>query len=202
MKRPLPSVGRLLVLVPNGPLPVVELAQRVWHLAAPAGWAVLLLGLAEDPEREPALRRTLALLAAHTRHDPVAVSTRVAVAVDWLAALRPVWRPGDLIVCFDGQARRGWLGSPRALSEVIQATLEAPVYVLPDGPRPGQGRWRQAAAQWAWVALNLAVIAGFFELQTWIQQVAAGGAALALLSLSVVVEFALLGLVHQTLMRD
>jgi hypothetical protein len=137
------------------------------------------------------------------RLEPVAVSTRVVVGPDWLAALRPMWRPGDLVVCFDGQRLigRGLLGREQALPEAILATLDVPVYVLSGGPLPGRHGWRSAARRWVWAGLSLGVIAGAFALQAWIQQ-GAGSAATALLSLSVLMEFGLVGLVHQALMRE
>jgi hypothetical protein len=199
-QRPLPPVSRLLVLVPDGPLPILELAQRLWHLAAPAGWAVMLLGLAPAPERELPLRRALALLGAHTRHDPVAVSTRVVVAPDWLAALRALWRPGDLVVCFDGQPLRPY-GRQPALPSAVQAALDVPVYVLEDAAPAAWPRRFRAARAWLWTLSSLVVILAFFVVQAWIQQWAPAGAT-PLLGLSVLFEFGLLGLVHHLFMRE
>jgi hypothetical protein len=200
-RHPLPPISRLLVLVPDGPLPTLELAQRLWHLAAPGGWAVLLLGLVAAPERELPLRRALALLGAHTRHDPVAVSTRVVVGPDWLAALRALWRPGDLVVCFNGQTVRPHGRSQAALPSAVQAALDAPVYVLGDSPPAPWPRQAHAARGWLWTLCSLAVIAGFFVLQAWIQQ-AAPAVAGPLLGLSVLFEFGVLGLLHHVFMRE
>jgi hypothetical protein len=199
-QRPLPPVRRLLVLVPDGPLPALELAQRLWHLAAPAGWAVLLLGLAAAPERELPLRRALALLGAQTRHDPVAVSTSVVVAQDWLSALRPLWCPGDLVVCFGDQPLRP-PGRQPALPGAVRGALDVPVYVLDDAPSPQwPGRGRRARA-WVWALCSLAVIAGFFALQAWIQHLIPAGAE-PLLGLSVLLEFGLLALVHHVFIGE
>jgi len=199
--RPLPPVSRLLMLVPDGPLPTLELAQRLWHLAAPGGWTVLLLGLVAAPERELPLRRALALLGAHTRHGPVAVSTRVVVAADWLAALRLLWRPGDLVVCFDGQPLQPRQRRQPPLPGAVQAALDVPVYVLAEALPMAGPSGPAAARAWLWTLASLAVIAGFFVLQAWIQQHAPGVAS-PLLGLSVLFEFGLLGIVYQVLMRE
>lgn len=198
-----PPAARLLVLVPDGDLPVVELAQRIWALAAAAGSAVLLVGLAARPEREPQTRRNLALLQSHTRFDSVAVSTRVARVSDWVSAVKQLRRPGDCVVCFDNQQAPagvwGWGHQP--LSQALQAELDVPAYVVSDVPVPvgrGAGRLRQAA----WLALSLALIVGFFALQAWIQAALSGGAATVLLLLSVITEFGLLGWCQPWRMRE
>lgn len=189
-------IARLLVLVPDGDLPVVELAQRIWKLAAAAGSAVLLIGLAARPDLEPRTRRVLALLQSHTRYDPVPVSTRVALAADWVAAVKLLRRPGDCVVCFANQQVPAGMFGWRPLSQALEAELHMPAYVVTDVPLPLErraGPFRRAA----WFVLSLGIIAGFFGIQAWISQAAAGGAGTALLTLSVIAEFALIGLCHR-----
>jgi hypothetical protein len=188
-----PPAARLLVLVPDGDLPVVELAQHIWALAAEAGSAVLLVGLPDRPEHEPQTRRALLVLQNHTRFEPVLVSTRIAHASNWLEAVKQVRRPGDCVVCFaNQQAPAGtWGLRHQPLAEALQSRLHMCAHVFGD-PRLPAGRRAGHLYQAAGLAFSLALIAAFFVLQAWIQSAVSGGAATALLLLSIVVEFGLL----------
>lgn len=193
-----PPAARLLVLVPEGDLPMVELAQRIWALATAAGAAVLLVGLADSPEREPQTRRSLAVLQSHTQYETVPVSTRVACAPDWVGAVKQLRRPGDQVVVFAAQrAPAGWWGWGRQpLAQALEAQLHVPAYVVTDVAVPAarpNSRW---AALQGW-AVSLVVIGAFFALQAWIQATAPGGAGSVFLALTVLAEFGLLGLLNQ-----
>ncbi len=188
-----PPAARLLVLVPDGELPIVDLAQHIWALAAAAGSAVLLVGLADGPEREAHTRRTLAELQSHTQFDPVPVSIRVACVPDWVTAVKHLRRPGDQVVVFAEQEAPagvwGWRRQP--LAQALETQLRVPAYVvtdvaLPAAPRPS--RW-VAAARWA---LSLVVIAVFFGVQAAVQSAMPGGTGSLVLVLLVIIEFGLL----------
>lgn len=188
-----PPAARLLVLVPDGELPVVELAQRIWALAAAAGSAVLLVGLADGPEREAHTRRTLAVLQSHTQFDPVPVSTRVACVPDWVTAVKQLRRPGDQVVVVGEQEAPagvwGWRRQP--LAQALETQLRVPAQVVTDVALPAAPRtspWA-AAARWA---LSLAVIALFFAVQAAVQAAMPDGSGSLVLALLVIVEFSLL----------
>src|SRR5258708_23193606 len=120
---------RLVVLVPDLDLDDAALARRIWNLAAPNKLAVLYLGLSTSASEEPHARRQLATIAALTRDDWVKTRTRLAMETDWVAALRPLLRKDDLIVCHSEQTARGWRGS-RPLGAALCQTLQAPVQLL------------------------------------------------------------------------
>jgi hypothetical protein len=186
--------ARLLVLVPPGEVPVVDLAERIWTLAAEAGAAVLLVGLARQPEQEPQVRRSLSLLETHTRFGEVPVSTRVARVRDWLAAVKQLRRPGDCVVCFPVQhaAAGAWGLRRQPLVHALRDELRVPAYEVTDVPLPHAGlgeRWRATVS----LAVSLAIIAAFFVFQAWAQAIPGG---MLLVALSVVVEFALLAASH------
>ena len=186
--------ARLLVLVPDGDLPIVELAERLWSLAGDTGAAVLLVGLAARPEQEPGVRRSLTLLETHTRFGDVPVSMRVARGRDWVAAVRQLRRPGDCVVCFaDQRAPAGaWGLSHQPLIRALRESLGISAHEVTDVslPRRAQGqRWRAATG----LAFSLAVIAGFFVFQAWAQSIPGGT---LLVALSMVVEFSLLAAAH------
>jgi len=189
------AVKRLLVLVPPEAGLDAELAAQAWRLAAPAHLPVVLVGLAHDAASEARRRLQLAGLAALTRDEAVPVLTRLELAPTWLAAVRRVWRPGDLLLCFSGQvAAGGWLGRRgRPLADALRAALGAPLIEaeLPTvWDAATRGRPRAVAAPIALLAALL-VIGGFFALQAYIVRMASPAEELLLLG-SVVVEFALL----------
>ena len=186
-------ISRLLVLVPAEAGPDAELAAQAWRLAAPEGLPVVLVGLAQDSAAEAQRRRQLASLAALTRGEGVAVTTRLALAPNWLAAVRRLWAPGDLLICFAGQAEAGgWLGLRRQpLATALRAALGAPLVeaeLSSPLPQPRAAPLSQTAALLA----ALFVVAGFFLLQAQIVQVAEALAEVALLALSVAFEFLLI----------
>lgn len=186
-------VKRLLVLVPPEAGQDAELAAQAWRLASPAGVPVVLVGLAHDAASEAQRRRQLASLAALTRDETVPVTTRLELAPNWLAAVRRLWRPGDLLLCFSGQLDfGGWLGRRgRPLADALRAALGAP---LIEAELPAASAWpRRPQALATPVALLAAflVIAGFFWLQAYIVGLASPLEAVLLLG-SVVVEFVML----------
>ena len=197
------AVRRLLVLVPEAMIAEAEVAQRAWALAAPAGLPVVFVGLAREPEREPLVRRQLAGLAALTRDEGVAVTTRLAHEAGWLPVLVPLWKRGDLVMCFAGQlAAGGWLGLGRqTLERALLRGLQAPVYVAGLAERPLELRPRLARALTGMLSVlgPLALIAGFFWLQVRVEQAASGLGATVLLCLSVALEFVLLWLFEKML---
>jgi len=188
-----PPAARLMVLVPEGNLPVVALAQRIWALARAAGAAVLLVGLADRPEREPQARRQLAELQSHTQYDAVPVSTRVAHAADWVAAVRQLRRPGDQVVVLGEQRAPAGVGGWRTqpLARALQAQLQVPTLVVTDVALPAARRPRRSAAVLA-TAASLAVVGVFFGLQVWLTAAMPGGVGSLLQVVIVLAEFGLL----------
>ncbi|MCC7358327.1 MAG: hypothetical protein IT317_02550 [Anaerolineales bacterium] len=188
----LPTPTRLVVLVPNVDLDEAALARHIWRLAAPRHLAVLYLGWTAGAETEAQLRRRLANLAALTRDEGVAVSARPALGAGWLPALRGVWRPGDLIVAHSELRVRRWGPMAQPLAAALLAALEAPVYVLTGFvPRP-----QRPALNWGARLFNsgllVAIIAVFFALQAALLQLPGRPLVSLLVSVSVVIEFALL----------
>ena len=194
--QPLPAARRLIVLVPDEDTDKAELARRIWTLASPRGLAVLFLGFSSSPDTEYRARRRLAALAAMTRDDRVAVETRLEFASDWLQVVKSHHRPGDLVICHAEQSVGRW-GMRRPLSQSLTSALNAPVLALsgfyPEMPTPSSGfvTW---LVSWG---IPLAIVAGFFWLQVYLDQALQGGVKLVLLCFSIVVEFSLLALLNR-----
>ncbi len=191
--QPLPPARRLVVLVPNVDVDEPELATRIWSLASPRGLEVLFLSIFRSPETELLARRRLTLLAAITRDDWAHVETRLDLEGDWMCAVRRIWEPGDLVVCHAEQVLTGWGLRRRSLAKTIGSALNTPVYVLsgfyPELPTE-QPNW--LARLQAWLP-PLVILVIFFMLQVRITQGMTGWVQTALLCLSVIVEFGLIG---------
>jgi hypothetical protein len=125
----LPPARRLIVLVPELDLDETALARRIWNLAAPNKLAVLYLALSPSAADEPHARRQLATLAALTRDEQVTVNTALAVETDWVSALRPLQRSGDLAVCHLEQTAPSWRGA-QPLGQALCQSLRIPVHLL------------------------------------------------------------------------
>lgn len=191
--QPLPPARRLVVLVPDTDVDESELATRIWSLASPRGLAVLYLGMIRDGRAESLTRRRLITLAAITRDDWAHVETRLEPEGNWIQIVRHIWEPGDLIVCHAEQALSGWSLKRKSLAQSLAAALNTPVYVL-SGFYPGlpteQPRWLARLLSWL---PPLVLLVLFFMLQVRITWGTTGWIQTALLCLSVIVEFGLIG---------
>jgi hypothetical protein len=201
IQRALPEVdepekgtGRFIVLVPADDSSDLELARRVWQLAASRGASVLYVGLGHDPAHELSLRRRLPTLAGLTRDPQVLVDYQVLPGNDWIHRLREVWRPGDILACRSGERARP---GGDLLSDVLSRAISNSVWILtglpqaPESPSRG-GRLRGLA----YVLSLIAVIAVFLVVQARIEVDTQGWVRSGLLSGSVVIELGLLWVLH------
>ena len=189
----LPQARRLVVLVPDLDVDQAALARRIWNLAAPSKRAVLYLGLTTSTSEEPQARRQLASIAALTRDDWVKTSTALVVETDWVSALRPQLRPGDVIVCHTEQMLPGWRGA-QPLGHALCQILQTPVHLLEGfyAGDPAQPAHPTAAIVF-WVGA-FAILALAFWLQVQINALPKNWAESALMVISVVAECGLIGL--------
>lgn len=191
--QPLPPARRLIVLVPNADVDEAELATRIWSLASPRWLEVLFLSVFRSPETELLARQRLTLLAAITRDDRTHVETRLELSGNWIQIVRRHWEPGDLIVCHAEQALSGGNLKRKSLAQGLVAALNTPVYVLsgfyPELPTE-QPKWLARLLAWLPPSTILVI---FFALQVRMTQATWGWIQTALLCLSVIVEFGLIG---------
>jgi len=191
-----PTVRRLVILIPHADTDETKLSQRLWSMAARHELPVLLLGLSHEASHEPHLRRRLATLAALTRDAKVQVETKVVIGRDWIQAVRSVHRLSDRVVCHAEQQliRRGLRREP--LSQLLMSTLSQPVSVLtgfyPNLPPEDISFFSRLVS----LILPLAIFAAFTGLQILIHLNTTGTAYTLLMSISVIVEYGLLGLWH------
>src|SRR5258708_5477015 len=189
----LPPARRLVVLVPDLDLDDAALARRIWNLAVPNKLSVLYLGLSISASEEPHVRRQLATIAALTRDDWVKVSTRLAGETDWVAALRPLVRKDDLIVCHLEQTVSGWRG-PRPLGETLCQILQLPVQLLEGFYAGDPAQAAHPTARLVFWSGAFIILASAFWLQVQISGLPKNWAVTALVALSVVAVCLRIGL--------
>jgi hypothetical protein len=190
----LTSAKRLIVLVPQPEVDEAVLARRVWTLALSGRSEVLYVALVRDLDDEARARRSLALLTSITRDDRLRVTSQVVFQSQWLTALRPLYQPGDAIVCMAEQTVKRLGRSALLLSEQLAAEFGEVVRVL-DGVSVEQHPAHREVWPLFRSAVPFAIIAGFLEFQMWATtQLIRGAASNTVLALSVVVEFSLIWL--------
>jgi hypothetical protein len=117
---------RLIVLVP----PEADygiLTHRVWELAHASGSQILFLSLCADEIEESSLRRQLVTMSALVQDGKVHAAAQIEMGSNWVNAIRLHLQNGDAIVCCAEQ-RTGL--RRKLLSPILQASLNAPMYIL------------------------------------------------------------------------
>ena len=155
---------RLIVLIPPDS-DCSGITRRLCKLAVETNSDIDLLGVCKDPSQEPALRRELVTVAALIRDTEVYVDIKLDIESSWVEAVKNIYQDGDMIVCIAEQTvglRR------RPLSQVLESTLKAPIYILSDA-KPAAGLSTLLSQVIAWSGF-LGIIAGFFLLQVKITQ--------------------------------
>jgi hypothetical protein len=112
------------------------------------------------------VRRQLVTLSAIARDDHITTEVKVEPGANWLEAALTNWKPGDRIVCFEGQ-RFGL--RQRLLSSVLESRLGAVVYTLPIPIAEIRRRSHLLGQLLAWPG-SLGIVAGFFWLQVKLTQ--------------------------------
>lgn len=189
------GVRQLIVLLPDD-LDSMAAIRRVWEWAYAAGARVLLLSLCEDAAREPSLRRRLVRMVSLLQNGNVSAESKIDYGTSWVETVKRNSHPGDVIVCFAGQRAGLW---NRPLSQILQARLANPVYIVSDlSPQnPPRPNWTPQLLAWAG---SIGIIAGGFAVQVQIVSLFGNEVETTLLILSILAEAWLLG-VWNSLLR-
>jgi hypothetical protein len=183
-RRPKPG-GRLIVLVPSPEADLSIATHRIWELSSAGSGCVLLLGLYENPAQELSLRRQLAGMSAILGSAGIYTEIETEFGNDWTAAVRSRVQTGEMVVCF-AEHRIGRMN--RSLSQILQANLNVPLYIL-SGPNFQEAsrsdRW---SLIFAWAGF-IAIIVGFFLVQIRLHQLTSGSIRTLLVLVSVGLEF-------------
>ncbi len=174
---------RLIVLVPaEADIPTAT--RRVWELANSLECHILFLSLCMDAAQESSLRRQLITMSAMVQNDKVCADVQIKPGSNWVSAVKPDLQGGDVIVCFAEQ-RAGLLHKP--LSQILQANLNTPVYILSGSYPQSLPRLPWFSQLLAWAG-SLGIIAATFLLQIRIVALSENWAQTTLLIFSVIAE--------------
>jgi len=178
------SAGRLIVLVPADS-EYGAATRRIWELAVATGRHVQLLSLCKDRTKELSLRRQLILMSALVGDSRISTEAKVEIGANWVDAVERNYQTGDIIVCFAEQ-RAGLLQRP--LNQILEANLDAPVYILSGlyTREYSSSNWVSQAIAWTG---SIGIILGFFLLQSRIGLLPNDWTQTTLLILVVIFEF-------------
>ena len=161
----LAAAARLVVLVPEDGVDPTEVAEQVRRLDPEGRLAIIYVALATAAEADELwLRRELVTMGSLTRDGRPGVELRVEEGKDWIAALAPVYRAGDALVCLrapDPWLR--WRRRPR-LAEALARAFDATVVELDGlhlGGRPSRLGWIRSLLG----TVPFLIVAGFLAVQ-------------------------------------
>ncbi|HEX6270297.1 MAG TPA: hypothetical protein VFZ43_08690 [Anaerolineales bacterium] len=175
---------RLMVLVPAD-ADYTAATRRIWELAITTGMHVQLLGLCKDVGLEPSLRRQLVTMSALMGNGKVSTEVKVEIGANWVEVVKRHYQTGDMIVCFAEQ-RAELLHRP--LNQMLEANLDAPVYILSGLYTREYSGLSWASEAIAWIG-SIGIIVGFFLFQSRIALVPTDWIQTSLLILIVIFEF-------------
>lgn len=158
----LKPASRLIVLVPDLDVDASAFAQKLKGLAKSVERRVQLLGLSRDATHEPGIRRRLVALSAMVEDRDIFVECTVEIGRDWVNAVKPYWREGDVIVCF---AEYRPFSNNKPLAQILETSLNAPIYIISGlFHEPGKTNSSLKNSILAWTG-SIALLLGFFLLQ-------------------------------------
>lgn len=186
----LTSMDRLVVLIPNLDIDEADIAREIWNLAFPPGLTVLFLGLCPNVNEEPRVRRRLATLAALTRDQRVSVEIQLEFGRNWIKKLKTVLKAGDMVVCHAEQQAGIW----RQPLELALSHLNIPILTLKGFVPSMYESSSTFLRELVFWSVSIAVLFVFFLSQIRILRISEEWAKDTLLSLSILIEFGLLGI--------
>lgn len=177
---------RLIVLIPPDS-DCTSVTRRICKLAGEMNSDIQLLGLCKDPNQEMALRRELVTVSALIRDAKVFVEMKVEVGTNWLDAVKRNYQDGDMLVCL---AERPFGIRRRPLSQILESTLQAPIYILSE-TKSTRSQSNVLSQVIAWAGF-IGIITVFFILQVKITQLPKDWFQTLLFILLLIPEFGLI----------
>ncbi len=180
---------RLIVLLPESLAGSIKLAHQINWMASMKQYDVLYLTLAEDETNPLEVSRRMATMVAATVGEPLHVSSKLVGRDGWLNALREALQPGDLLICQAEQSVRAGFLRAVSMQAYLQETLQIPCQAINGYYHPGRDRIRQWLLGLLFWIVCLAILIGFSLLEIQIDRAVEGAARIALLLLTVSLEF-------------
>ena len=180
--------SRLLVVVPDQDLDVVDFSRAVRKLAKPNVSDILLVTIVHSEDDEMDSRRRLATMAALLRDFDYKIETLVQWSRSWIKTLESLVRPEDMIFCPPEMNVRTGLRSYEPLLEAIKRRLNANVQPISGFYRKDPaGALRFLLSIGYWVVI-LGIIIGFFMLESDVAKSTANSAGQIIMAVLVVAE--------------
>ena len=182
---------RLVVLLPNRDVDEVKLAWAIRQQASPAKLDVLLVTIAHNVEDELAARRRLATIASLVNEYQYDVEFLLAWDRSWIHTASQITRPGDLFACPPDVTLTTGFRKHEPLHSVIANRLHVPVQpincIFSEPPRSSRLLMRMLY----WIVI-VAILVGFFFLESDATQAASGWIGQTMVALLMVCELGVL----------
>jgi hypothetical protein len=176
----LKSGRRLLVLFPPFDINLPAFAQRVWELAKATGLHILLLAQFDEAQKESKLRRDVITLSAMLKNENILVESNVLFGRDLIHLIRNHLHKGDIVV----RVAEHKINS-------LESQIDSQIYIL-SGLVPKKDSNSNLFLQLTSITGSLAIIVGFFFLQTRIIDLTKDGVRTLFLLISLPIGFGLL----------
>ncbi len=167
------TASRLVVLVPDQDMDEVRFSRAIRSTLQPETTHVVLVTAVYSLESELAARRRLATISSQVSDFNLYVEVRIVWNGSWVAAARQVAEAGDRFVCPPEMTVRRGLRQREPLDAAI-ARLGLVVVPLPGFFKNSHPGITQALLQIGYWAVILAIVGGFFVLESGTSQVAPG----------------------------
>ena len=168
------AASRLVVLVPDQDVDEVRFSRAIRSVMLPGTTHVVLVTTVNSVESELVARRRLATISSQVSDFYVYVEVRIVWHRSWIAAAREAAGEGDQIACPPELTMRVGLHRREPLDEAIASRLGLKIISLPGFFTNNRTALTQALLQIGYWAVILAIVAGFFVLESSTSQAAPG----------------------------
>ncbi len=165
---------RLVVLVPDQDVDAVRFGRAIRNTARSETTDVLLVSAVNSVESELAARRRQATIASQIRDFDFHVEVHVIWNGSWIEITRQLAVASDCVVCPPEMTVRAGLRKREALDAAIARRLNLAVIPLPGFFKNNRPAFIQALLRIGYWAVILAIVAGFFVLESDASQAAPG----------------------------
>jgi hypothetical protein len=168
------SPQRLVVLIPEQDVDEIKFSWAIRRLAAPGNVDVLLVSIVHDIEDELAARRSLVTISSLVNEFKYNVDFRVIWDRSWVHAARELASPGDLFICPPEVTIRTGFRKSEPLDSAIARILNVPTQPLANFFTNKKRSIPNVFKRILYWAVIIAILGGFFFLESDASQAATG----------------------------
>ncbi len=184
-----PKKNHLIVLLPESLAGSMQLAYKIYSMAALNRQDVLYLVLLEDKNNYLEYSRYMATMKAATSDESLNVVYKISDRNHWLFDLRQVYQPGDIVLCHEEQIVKVGFMRTQSMQAYLQEKLMLPANTLSGFYHPQQEQIRQWMYGLLFWASAIAVLVVFTLLEIQIDHALVGLWRTILLLLVICIEF-------------